>query len=278
MAVDLAPRDVQTTLNYHQPQDQLPYYYVGCQPPAGMPVRNICNESHSAIIHDARGKQDAFSLDISGFQWVNYSSAEKEFTDGERIKTVYYAEVEDVLKRYAGGAKKVFIFNHTIRRNPKPETKPARLTARGPAHIVHADQSFAAAEQKVRECLPDDAERLLKGRYLINVWRPIGNNVAHDPLAAVDFRSIDVDVDLVPVRMIYPNRESGSYNVKYNPEHKWYYLSDQTPDEVMLLKCFDSDTDKARLAPHSAFPDGTSPADAPHRQSIEVRALVFDRE
>ncbi|KAG6374486.1 hypothetical protein JVT61DRAFT_4529 [Boletus reticuloceps] len=265
MAVDLAPRDVQTTLNYHQPQDQLPYYYVGCQPPAGMPVCNVGNEPHSAIIHDARGKQDAFSLDISGFQWVNYPSAEKEFIDRERIKTVYYGEVEDILKRYAG------------------ETKPARLTARGPAHIVHADQSFAAAEQKVRECLPDDAERLLKGRYqIINVWR----SAIHIHLLFVwrvlmlrmtSAPSI-VDADLVPVRMIYSNRESGSYNVKYNPEHKWYYLSDQTPDEVMLLKCFDSDTDKARLAPHSAFPDGTSPADAPHRQSIEVRALVFDRE
>lgn len=102
--------------------------------------------------------------------------------------------------------------------------------------------------------------------------------MAHNPFGAADFRSIDVDEDLIPVRVIYANRESGSYNVKYNPSHKWYYLSDQTPDEVMLLKCFDSDTDKARLAPHSAFQDLTSPSDAPHRQSIEVRALVFDTD
>lgn len=134
MAIEiLAPRDVHTTLNYHQSCDQLPYYYVGCQPPEGVPVHNVCNEPHPAVIHDARGKLEAFRLDTSGFQWVNYPSAEKEFVDKERIKTVYYAEVEDIIKKHAGGAKRVFIFNHTLRRNPKPETEPARLTARGPA-------------------------------------------------------------------------------------------------------------------------------------------------
>lgn len=102
--------------------------------------------------------------------------------------------------------------------------------------------------------------------------------MAHDPLGVADFRSVDVDADLVPTRLIYPSREGGTYSVKYNSGHKWYYLSDQTPDEVTLIKCFDSDTDKARLTPHSAFSDKTSPVDAPQRQSIEVRALVFDRE
>ncbi len=46
-------------------------------------------------------------------------------------------------------------------------------------------------------------------------------------------------------------------------------------DEALLLKCFDSKTDRARFAPHSAFTDPTAPADAPPRESIEVRTLVF---
>jgi hypothetical protein len=60
--------------------------------------------------------------------------------------------------------------------------------------------------------------------------------------------------------------------------HRWYYLGVQTPDEVTLIKCFDSDESKARLTPHIAFLDSTSPKDAPDRQSIEVRCLVFDEE
>ena len=46
--------------------------------------------------------------------------------------------------------------------------------------------------------------------------------------------------------------------------------------EALLLKCFDSETDgRARFAPHGAFTDPTAPADAPPRESIEVRTLVF---
>lgn len=66
--------------------------------------------------------------------------------------------------------------------------------------------------------------------------------------------------------------------MKYNPNHKWYYLSNQTPEEVTLIKCYDSEVNRARLTPHSAFLDATSPKEAPHRESIEVRALVFDSE
>jgi hypothetical protein len=48
------------------------------------------------------------------------------------------------------------------------------------------------------------------------------------------------------------------------------------PDEALLLKCYDSETDgRARFAPHSAFIDPSAPADAPARESIELRALVF---
>jgi hypothetical protein len=34
---------------------------------------------------------------------------------------------------------------------------------------------------------------------------------------------------------------------------------------------------RARFAPHTAFTDPTAPPDAPPRESIEVRALLFHR-
>ena len=59
-------------------------------------------------------------------------------------------------------------------------------------------------------------------------------------------------------------------------------MKDMSPEEVMLLKCFDSYSEVnstrkgiAAYAPHTAFVDPNTPADAPGRQSIEVRALVF---
>ena len=49
-------------------------------------------------------------------------------------------------------------------------------------------------------------------------------------------------------------------------------------DEALLLKCYDSATDgRTRFAPHTAFTDPTTPADAPPRESIELRTLVFHR-
>ena len=43
-----------------------------------------------------------------------------------------------------------------------------------------------------------------------------------------------------------------------------------------MLKCYDSKEDgRARFTAHSAFDDPSSPPEAPARESIEVRALVF---
>jgi hypothetical protein len=142
------------------------------------------------------------------------------------------------------------------------------------------DQTFEAAINRVHLHLKDEAPRLLKSRVrLINVWRPISNPVAHNPLAVLDARTFDF-TDLVPIRFIFPNREGSVYSLRHEKRHSWYYLSDQTPEEVVMFKCFDSldDGRTARCCPHSAFTDTTSPADAPSRESIEVRALVFDSE
>ena len=71
-------------------------------------------DPHYVVVHDARGRENEFSLDQNGFQFVNWPSKEKEFDDDERIKAVYYPEVEEILKTVAG-AKRVFIFDHTLR-------------------------------------------------------------------------------------------------------------------------------------------------------------------
>ena len=143
---------------------------------------------------------------------------------------------------------------------------------------VHIDQTYNASVERVKYHLPEDAERLLKGRVrIINVWRPIHHPVAHKPLAVADWRSLD-EKDLVPVELVYPERTGTTLGVRYNPKLQWYYLGGQTPDEVLLIKCYDSEEDRARLTPHTAFTDAGSPKEAPHRQSIEVRALVFDTE
>ncbi|KAI0764329.1 hypothetical protein BD413DRAFT_482792 [Trametes elegans] len=276
-AAVLAPRDVPTTLNYYAPvNEETPYQYAYQDFPADKPRTNVTSDPHPAVVHDARGREAEFSLDKNGFQFVTWPSREKTFDDEERIQKEYYPEVEEILKKVAG-VKRVFIFDHTLSPNPE-EGKPGP-EHRGPVEAVHIDQTYEASVNRVRYHLPADADRLLAGRVrIINVWRPIHHAAAHKPLAVSDWRFLDESKDLVPVRLIYPHREGSTYSVRYNPDHKWYYLADQTPDEVTLIKCYDSETDRARLTPHSAFLDAGAPKDAPHRESIEVRALVFDAE
>lgn len=58
-------------------------------------------------------------------------------------------------------------------------------------------------------------------------------------------------------------------------DDRWFYKSKLSPEEVILIKCFDSKLDgRARRVPHTAFTvPGTE--DKEGRESIEVRALVF---
>jgi hypothetical protein len=46
--------------------------------------------------------------------------------------------------------------------------------------------------------------------------------------------------------------------------------------EAILVKCYDSATDgRTRFSLHAAFADPAAPADAPPRESIEVRTFAF---
>jgi hypothetical protein len=67
------------------------------------------------------------------------------------------------------GASRVFIFDHTIRRQPKDVRTP-QAQLRGPVRRVHIDQSYSASVSRVPHHLPDEAEELLKHRFqIINV-------------------------------------------------------------------------------------------------------------
>ncbi|KAF2451271.1 hypothetical protein P171DRAFT_347138 [Karstenula rhodostoma CBS 690.94] len=235
------------------------------------------SEPHNVTVRDVRGKEDQFTLDKNGFQFYKHVSREKDFLDDEKIKAEYYPETEQLLKD-ATGATRIHIFDHTIRRQPpNQETITADRKLRGPVQRVHIDQSYAAAKSRVPYHLPADAAHLLTHRVqIINVWRPI-KPVQRDPLAVAEADSVSDD-GLVVTKLIYPNREGETYAVKYDAGHRWYYKSGLGPEEVILIKCFDSKLDgRARRVPHTAFEiPGTEEKDG--RESIEVRCLVFHED
>ncbi|KAH8883272.1 hypothetical protein GQ53DRAFT_882826 [Thozetella sp. PMI_491] len=270
-AISKRTRVVETTLNYYKPNEDgsppNPTYFDRPETYA-QPM-----ESHAVTVTDVTGDELEYTLDSSGFQFHPHSSAEKNFDDDDQIRVSYYAEMEQLLKDVTG-ASRVFIFDHTVRRQQPNNTTKAR-NLKGPVTRVHVDQSYSSSLERVTYHLPEEAETLLKGRVqIINVWRPLAP-VLRDPLAVVNAKSVP-DSDLIPTPFIFPGLNAETFSVLYNPAHRWYFKYGLTPGEVLFIKIFDSKTDgRARRVPHTAFEDPSTSPEAPARESIEVRALVF---
>ncbi|RDL38508.1 Uncharacterized protein BP5553_02848 [Venustampulla echinocandica] len=229
---------------------------------------------HSFVVSDVSGDEDQYTLDSHGFQYYGRESKEKEFDDEKRIEADYYPECEQLLKDITG-ASRIHIFNHKVRRGPTHwhHLGMKNLANRGPVTKTHVDQSYEGAELRLRWEFPEEADELVKKRYqIINVWRPI-KTILKDPIAVADSNSVP-DEDLVGAVMIEDGYRGESWVVRHNPAHHWHYKHQLRPEEVLLIKCFDSDKSVSRRALHSAFED---PAyrDREDRQSIEVRCLVL---
>ncbi|MDA9411769.1 CmcJ/NvfI family oxidoreductase [Bradyrhizobium sp. CCBAU 45384] len=268
---------VTAELNYLAPVSGKPRTYA-FDPPPGEPKSTSLPEPHLVPIFDARLIAENFSLDREGFALVRHPHQVKDFYNDEEIRSVYYPAVEAFL-RATLKADRVFIFDHTVRKRVEGAPDIRDGGPRQPATRVHVDQTVVSGANRVREHLPDEAEELLKGRVqVINLWRPIRGPLRDSPLAMADGTTVASE-DLVASDLIYPNRRGETYSVKYNPDHRWFYVPEMTPDEALLLKCYDSATDgRTRFAPHTAFVDPTTPPDAPPRESIEVRTLVFHKQ
>ncbi len=267
---------VEAVLNYFKPSAEKPRTYTYSPPPPGEPMSTVVAEPHTVTIRDARPVISQVSLDREGFDLIRFETAVTDFSDDETVKAVYYPQVERAVKA-ATGADRVVIFDHTVRRHI-PGTKDDRVGPRQPVPRVHVDHTVKSGPQRVHVHLPDEAEDLLRGRVqIINLWRPIRGPVRDFPLAVCDASTVRFD-ELVAAEHIYRDRVGETYQVLYSPDHRWFYVPEMRTDEALLLKCFDSRTDgTARFAPHTAFVDPTAPADAPPRESIEVRTLVFHR-
>ncbi|KAG6867725.1 hypothetical protein C0993_011946 [Termitomyces sp. T159_Od127] len=240
-------------------------------------VRNFEREEKEVVIENLRGKEDFASLDKTGFQLVHHPAKHTSFTDDAEIEREYYPESADLIKKVTGASRIVF-FDHTIRRH-RPGEIDDGPNKRQPVAQTHVDQTTASSIARVRRHLPpDEAEDLLRRRFqIINLWRPIKNPAIDWPLALCDYNSVDPKKDALPVALIYPDREGETYGIKYNPNQKWKYFYGITPEEAVLIKCFDSiqDGSVAVFAPHTGFDDPTTPKGTPLRESIELRALVF---
>lgn len=263
---------VVATLNYTSSEDGQSEWYIH-DPKPGIVEQTPQMEPRPARIYNARSKSNSFTIDTAGFQLTPFRSGVVDFQNEEDVRTVYYPETEELVKRLTG-ASRVLAFDHNLR---STEFTDESEVLRKPSVTVHGDYTAASAPRRVRQLLPaSEAEDLLKKRYaFINVWKPVGYPVETNPLALCDARSVIAE-DFVRTVLRYPDRTGEIYTFRYNPKHRWFYFPRMQLAEALLIKCFDSKTDgRARFVPHTSFDDPTSPPDARPRVSIEMRTVAF---
>lgn len=239
------------------------------------------DDPHNVAVHNGWDRHDSFSVDREGFALRPFESSfdKSHFYSEDSLPVIqkeFYPEVVAMLKKELG-AKRVLVFDHTIRTRQnaaKKLTQETNTTQRTPVALVHCDYTAESAPVRVRQLLPDEADDLLSRRVaFVNVWKPL-SKVLCDPLAMCDVTSSPPE-DFFKLYLRYRDRTGENYVMRHSDKHQWFYFPDMDADKVILLKTYDSDTSRARFVGHSAFVDPTSKKDAPMRESCEIRTICF---
>ena len=277
------------TINGHTVRSMLNYsknlnpkltelYFYDSEKAAG--IHEPGDDPREVTIHDGwdRNRSNPFSVDKEGFSLHDFRTGFEKWEEEETVKAEFYPEVVDFLKKQLN-AKRVLVFDHTIRtkaNEAKKLTQETNTSQRAPVMLVHCDYTAESGPLRVRQLLGEEAEDLLSRRVaFINVWKPIRNVVEERPLAMCDVTT-SPSKDFFKLYINYRERTGENYVLSYSPNHHWWYLPKISPAHAILLKTFDSENDgRARFVGHSAFLDPTTRADAPVRESIEIRTIVF---
>jgi|SRR5690242_3491863 len=185
------------------------------------------------------------------------------------------------------GAPTAFVFNHVVRAHSSISDK-GKLDAHGrwqgiPSGHPHVDYcgepaSLEGTKQELN--LPPHISSLFdkSSRYAyLGAWRPL-ETVHKDPLAVCDATTVPDSDYRLRLREFGSGVKSGNYvmcHAKAEQQHRWYYMSEMTPEELVVFKGYDSDQSQPGWrCPHTAFklPDCEHESS---RKSIEARIVCF---
>lgn len=290
---DAGIRTVETEITYLAPGDFINRRFVA----PGVEHNTGRYQTYPVKVRDGRPIKDQFNLDAHGFVLAKNKSKVKDFFDNDEVSAIYPGEVDEAVKALTG-ASCVTLLGWMVRTSgdlSKYERKTVGYTHQGgvqpPAGEAHVDFTPDRAERMARALYERDFPNG-KGysRFIASsLWRTFSEPPQDWPLAVCDARSIGRNegtpntmfvVDEIPDEATMlgpmPNEDTvpAAAIFHFNPNHRWWYFSNMTRDEVLLVKFHDSDPTKALRCAHTAFRDPTFP-NAKERQSIEFRTVAF---
>jgi hypothetical protein len=236
------------------------------------------------------------SMDRLGVSLAHMESRCSNFYDAAEVEAVFYPEIEKLLLEFFAGATDALVYNHDVfdkdytgDRTEDQEKKNPGVNARY-ANIVHNDLNDNSGRVRCRELLINnlrnfgrtqhyteaEADKKMSRRFMsINLAKPM-ETVEQYPFVLCAWPSF-ADQPYITNYRIYDDRVGETTRFTYRPDHEWYWLPQQKPNEVSMLKCYDSVTDGSvsRWSFHTACTDPTAPANARCRKNVVVRSYVF---
>lgn len=254
-------------------------------------------EPHTVTIRDGRQVRDRLTLDSHGFVLADLPSAVADFNDKAEVDRLYPDEVAEGVKALTG-ASRVAVMGWVLRTSGEIALQGERKRkfdmhgmTQPPASDAHVDMT------------PDRAERLAQGLYekhfpggqgysrfiVSSFWRAYSEPPQDWPLAICEGPSVRAD-EGVPNTMFVrdqlpseaemlgeiegEDRAPAAAIFHHSPGHRWWYFSNMTRTEAIMLKFHDSDQSRAWRTPHTAFFDPSFP-EAKNRLSIECRSVAY---
>ncbi|KAF5236254.1 hypothetical protein FAUST_6602 [Fusarium austroamericanum] len=294
---------VTATLNFisslHRYEKEKPYFLNTVDQSTREPIlrTNLEYSKHEGIqIENIRDHCDnAFTLNKNGFKVMSHRTV--SFIKGQNIDVeAYCTEIVRLVAEECNAAH-VLCYDYRIRKNNtelvnyEKDQDAGRSTAAPPVFPAHIDHTVEGGPKRILRHLTEREAvqymndqyraRIIKMLFLyFSVWRPLNNPVKDCPLAICDPRSIDT-MDLLSADRVTPDFAVELYYLKHNANQKWYWLSNQTLDEITLFVNYDSNCrlegSDWKTCPHAAFMNPEAQADSPPRESIEARLIVFTR-
>jgi hypothetical protein len=214
------------------------------------------------------GRAEPPSLNREGFVLVAHRA--------DPTSPAYREQIAALVKAHSG-ADVVVVNAPGVLRFSERSGKAGSLNNSMPARFAHVDISDATAAQFSAGSAPDGKPFRRSAHY--NVWRALSDPPTDVPLTVCDARSWSTD-DMILADAIFdePDKPEWSFEglvVAHNPAHRWVWFPDMTAGEALIFKTHDSDPAAPHCVPHVAFDNPACPADAPPRQSIEMRAIAY---
>ncbi|ODN83732.1 hypothetical protein L202_01824 [Cryptococcus amylolentus CBS 6039] len=198
----------------------------------------------------------------------------------------YREETCELMRSYLN-CTKVYQWNSTVRKSDQKQSTivdrqkgpeegflPTSII-QPPASHAHVDQDEIWAPNVVRMATKQDPTTF-KRSMIINIWRPLKGPVTSSPLCMLHFPTLS------PSDTAKQESQFGTgIQIHYAPSQKWCYLRHMTPDEIVVLKCYDSlqgSDGGALYAGHVAAEmddsEGVEEGLVRPRESIEVRMVA----